>query len=404
MTISFLNLIIFFFLQDKKINSFPDNSVELFFSFSDPIFISILVILSILLLSYFVINKQFVPLIKEHELEKINIENKYTKSMAMLAEAAPDPVLRVDSSGLIIFANNAGEKLGKNLIGCSLFSMFPEFNSIDFNTFIKNASEKSTEASLNGCAYSLTLKGIPELNAVQIYFSDITAIKSYEEEITASKEKLSELSVHLQTIIETERNRISKELHDGLGQTLSFLKLQLESLKNDSGSSEEKRKILDELNSSINNAVMELKNISYDLKPRLLEIHGLIPALRLMVDQISGKEGIKGTFESFDELKIKPKLEITIFRICQELINNIIKHSKAKNFSIQISQDEESIKLIVDDDGVGFEKQRTNQDETKLRGMGLVSITERVGAFKGIIDIDSSPGNGTVVAIEFPES
>ncbi|OGU35549.1 MAG: hypothetical protein A2068_02145 [Ignavibacteria bacterium GWB2_35_6b] len=404
MTISFLNLIIFFFLQDKKINSFPDNSVELFFSFSNPIFISILVILSILLLSYFVINKQFVPLIKEHELEKINIENKYTKSMAMLAEAAPDPVLRVDSSGLIIFANNAGEKLGKNLIGCSLFSMFPEFNSIDFNTFIKNASEKSTEASLNGCAYSLTLKGIPELNAVQIYFSDITAIKSYEEEITASKEKLSELSVHLQTIIETERNRISKELHDGLGQTLSFLKLQLESLKNDSGSSEEKRKILDELNSSINNAVMELKNISYDLKPRLLEIHGLIPALRLMVDQISGKEGIKGTFESFDELKIKPKLEITIFRICQELINNIIKHSKAKNFSIQISQDEESIKLIVDDDGVGFEKQRTNQDETKLRGMGLVSITERVGAFKGIIDIDSSPGNGTVVAIEFPES
>lgn len=138
------------------------------------------------------------------------------------------------------------------------------------------------------------------------------------------------------------------------------------------------------------------------MKPRLLEIHGLIPALGLMVDQVSGKEGIKGTFEYFDEIKIKPKLEITIFRICQELINNIIKHSKAKNFSIQISQDQESIKLIVDDDGIGFEKQRTSPDETKLRGMGLISITERVQAFKGNIDIDSSPGNGTVVAIEFP--
>lgn len=402
MTISFLVLVIFYFLQDKRINSFPDNSAELFFSFSNPIFISILLILAILLLSYFIIKKQFAPLIQEHELEKINLENKYTKSMAMLAEAAPDPVLRVDSGGTVVFSNNAGEKLGGNLIGNSFFSIFPEFNSMDFNSFIKNASEKSEEASLNGCAYNLTLKGIPELNAVQIYFSDITAIKSYEEEITASKEKLSELSGHLQTIIETERSRISKELHDGLGQTLSFLKLQLESLKNESGSHEEKKKILDELNNSINNAVMELKNISYDLKPRLLEIHGLIPALGLMVDQVSGKEGIKGTFEYFDEIKIKPSLEITIFRICQELINNIIKHSKAKNFSIQISQDEESVKLIVDDDGIGFEKQKTSHEETKLRGMGLISITERVQAFKGNIDIDSSPGNGTVVVVEFP--
>lgn len=401
MMLSLLNLFFIFFLQDKKTNEFPDNSAELFFSFSNPIFISILIILAILLLSYFVINKQFAPLIHEHELEKINLENKYTKSMAMLAEAAPDPVLRVDSSGTIVFSNNAGEKLGGNLIGISFFSLFPEFNSTDFNTFIKNASEKSTEVSLNGCTYNLTLKGIPELNAVQIYFSNITAIKSYEEEITASKEKLSELSSHLQTIIETERSRISKELHDGLGQTLSFLRLQLESLKNESGSPEEKRKILDELNGSINNAVMELKNISYDLKPRLLEIHGLIPALGLMVDQVSGKERIKGTFEFFDEIKIKPSLEITIFRICQELINNIIKHSQAKNFSIQISQDKESIKLIVDDDGIGFEKQKTSHDETKLRGMGLISITERVQAFKGNIDIDSSPGNGTVVAIEF---
>lgn len=259
MTFSFLCRIIFTLLQDKSINSFPDNSVDLFFSLSNPIFISILIILAILLLSYFVINKQFAPLIQEHKLEKIDLENKYTKSMAMLAEAAPDPVLRVDSSGLIVFSNNAGEKFGRNLIGVSVFAMFPEFSNIDFNSFIKSASEKSAEASLNGCAYSLTLKGITELNAVQIYFSDITAIKNYEEEITTSKEKLSELSGHLQTIIETERSRISKELHDGLGQTLSFLKLQLESLKSDSGNPEEKHKILDDLNSSINNAVMELK-------------------------------------------------------------------------------------------------------------------------------------------------
>jgi signal transduction histidine kinase len=147
---------------------------------------------------------------------------------------------------------------------------------------------------------------------------------------------------------------------------------------------------------------MELKNISYDLKPRLLEIHGLIPALRLMVEQVSSSEGIKGTFEHFDVTTLKPRLEITIFRICQELINNIIKHSRAGFFSIQISQDDKSIKLIVDDNGIGFEKPRTSYDDSKLRGMGLISISERVEAFKGEISIDSTPGNGTVVAIEFP--
>ena len=84
------------------------------------------------------------------------------------------------------------------------------------------------------------------------------------------------------------------------------------------------------------------------------------------------------------------------------IINNIIKHSKASFFSIQISQDDDSIKLIVDDNGIGFEKPKTSYDDSKLRGMGLISITERVEAFKGIISIDSTPGNGTVVAIEFP--
>ena len=386
----------------QQTEAFPENSTDLFFSFSNPIFISILVVFSIIILSYFIMNKQFAPLIKEHELEKMNIENKYTKSMALLAEVAPDPVLRINQEGIIIFANNAGDKFGGNLTGTIVTAIFPELRKINFSKFIEEASEKSIELSLNKNTFNAILKGIPDLEAIQIYFADITAIKNYEDELTASKEKLAELSSHLQTILETERSRISKELHDGLGQTLSFLRLKLESLKNDDGTQEEKKTILDDLNISINNAVMELKSISYDLKPRLLEIHGLIPALRLMVEQVSSSEGIQGTFEHFDVTTLKPRLEITIFRICQELINNIIKHSEASFFSIQISQDDQSIKLIVDDNGIGFEKPKTSYDDSKLRGMGLISISERVEAFKGEISIDSTPGNGTVVAIEFP--
>ena len=389
-------------IQKSQNNSFPENPADLFWRLNNPIFIAIIVAAGFLLIAYLIMSRQVIPRLQEYEKEKILIENKYTKSMALLAEVAPDPVLRINRKGVIIFANNAGDKFGENLNETLVADIFPELNKINFSKFIENSSEKSMELSFKKNTFNAILKGIPELEAIQIYFTDITAIKNYEEELTASKEKLSELSGHLQTILETERSRISKELHDGLGQTLSFLRLKLESLKNEGGTQEEKKKILDDLNVSINNAVMELKNISYDLKPRLLEIHGLIPALRLMVEQVSSSEGIKGTFEHFDVTTLKPRLEITIFRICQELINNIIKHSKANFFSIQISQDDKSIKIIVDDDGIGFEKPKTSYNDSKLRGMGLISITERVEAFKGEISIDSTPGNGTVVAIEFP--
>ena len=395
---------VFLFQQNKIFDPFPENSSDLFFSFGNPIFVSILLVIFIIGLSYFMLNNQFAPIIKEHELEKANLENRHLKSMAMLAEAAPDPVLRINSEGEIIFINNAGYKFGENTKGNNISNLFPELKLVDFKNFIITSSEKSYESVFENSAYNIKLKGIPDLNAIQIYFTDITKIKNYENELTASKEKLTELSSHLQTIIENERSRISKELHDGIGQTLSFLKLKLDSLKNESGAHEEKQIILNELISSINLAVTELKNISYDLKPRLLEIHGLIPALRLMVDQASASESINGSFEHFDIGKLKPKLEITIFRICQELLNNIIKHSKATFFSIQISQDEQSIKLIVDDNGIGFEKPKTNYSHSKLRGMGLISISERVEAFKGQISIDSEPGNGTVVVIEFPEA
>ena len=398
----YIKIFLVFIQKQPEINPFPENSSELFFSFSNPIFISILVVILILVLSYFVLKNQFAPMIKEHELEKIDIVNKHTKSMAMLAEVAPDPVLRVDPSGKIIFVNNAASKLGNNLTGENILSIIPDLKQMDIQKFINSASENSVEIHHNNFIFRLLLKGIPDLDAIQIYFTDITKIKNYEEELTVSKEKLAELSSHLQTILETERSRISKELHDGLGQTLSFLRLKLESLKNGNEAQEVKKKIIDDLHTSINNAVMELKNISYDLKPRLLEIHGLIPALQLLVDQVSSSENIKGYFEQFDVQKLKPRLEITIFRICQELMNNIVKHSKATFFSIQISQDQESIKIIVDDNGVGFEKPKTNYEDSKLRGMGLISITERVEAFKGDISIDSTPGNGTVVAIEFP--
>lgn len=389
-------------LQDSLNNSFPENPSELFWRLNNPIFIAVIVAAGFLLIAYLIMSRQVIPRLQEYEKEKTLIENKYTKSMALLAEAAPDPVLRINKNGIIIFSNNAGYKFGKKLIGTPIISIFQGLNSINFKTFITSSFEKTTDLTFNENTYNAILKGIPDLDAIQIYFTDITAIKNYEKELTASKEKLAELSGHLQTILETERSRISKELHDGLGQTLSFLRLKLDSLKNDAGTQDEKKKTLDELNLSINNAVMELKNISYDLKPRLLEIHGLIPALQMMVEQVSGSEGIKGTFEHFDVSNIKPRLEITIYRICQELINNIIKHSKASFFSIQISQDEQSVKLIVDDDGIGFEKPKTNFNDSKLRGMGLISITERVEAFKGEINIDSTLGNGTVVAIEFP--
>ena len=384
----------------QKEDLFPENWLELFFSLNNPLFYALLFVTITVAIFYVVVLRHSIPLQKKHKREKEEIENRNNRLLALFAQLDPDPVLRFNKEGEIILANRAGNEILKLTKGKKIFDVIRIEPHINTSELIRKNREVKTEIELGEKVYSLVIRGVKELNIGQVYFSDVTELKLYELKLEESKKKLTDLTHYLQNVLEEERGRISKELHDGIGQTLAYVKLKLEPLRNGKVLSIlENFQLYEDLNKTISEAVNELKKISYNLKPRMLDDLGLIQSLAILVKEVSREKQIKGSFEpnDFDE-RLDPNLEVNIYRICQELLHNIAKHSQATSFFLQIIKLDKSLKIIVDDDGIGFNPNRMG----KKSGMGLYNISERVANYNGVMHIDSNPGSGTVIIIEFP--
>ena len=154
---------------------------------------------------------------------------------------------------------------------------------------------------------------------------------------------------------------------------------------------------------SIESSINELKEIIYNLKPKNLDEVGLGPSLRILTKRISEETGIKGTVDIYgSEERLNKKLELTLYRLTQEALSNIVKHSRAKEFNIQIMNNKDIIKLMISDDGVGFDPAHTN-NKSNSSGFGLLNMQERIGIYNGKLKIDSSEGNGTLIITEIPK-
>ena len=200
---------------------------------------------------------------------------------------------------------------------------------------------------------------------------------------------------------EEERKRIAKDLHDGIVQSLTGLSLRLQKgfsfLKTISESDKEEfdgsRKMLDE-------SIAELRTISHQMMPRVLSEMGLIPALEDMLGKSLGNTDIKFEFEhhKVEGERFAENVEVSLYRICQELVNNIIKHSDARAVSVQLLKTRTHLVLVVEDNGKGF-----NFDETaNQNGIGLMNITSRAKAINGEVNYQPSPEQGTVATIRIP--
>lgn len=197
---------------------------------------------------------------------------------------------------------------------------------------------------------------------------------------------------------ESERKRIAQELHDGLGSLLSTLRLNAESIfSKNKNYSENETQAYESIIKLIDIACEELRNISHNMMPVGIEEFGLIKQLVSIIRKINSTETIQFYLHTFNiDDRLDKDLELSIYRICLELINNIIKHSKAKIGIIQFTRTDSQLILIVEDDGIGFDINK------KKEGIGLISIFSRVEAFNGKITIDSNKLGGTTTIIEIP--
>jgi two-component system NarL family sensor kinase len=197
-----------------------------------------------------------------------------------------------------------------------------------------------------------------------------------------------------------ERKRIAEDLHDGLGSTLSTIQLNLERLKDKTLDLDKSQQEQYNLALSLSNeAVKELRNVAHNLMPSALTKLGLIPALQNHIDQIQKHSGIDVNIENHGlDRRLEPTMEMSIFRIMLEIMNNIVKHSKAKEVVIQFVKFDDRLNITVEDNGIGFDTKTSSSSE----GMGIRSIASRIEFMKGSYSIDSEKGFGTTYIIDIP--
>lgn len=227
--------------------------------------------------------------------------------------------------------------------------------------------------------------------AVLAAINDISALKEAEKRV-------------IQSVVEgenNERKRISKELHDSLGQSLTAASLNFSAVKNDISNLEPQRVEKFQLGLDfLNSAIEESRNIAHNLMPKAIDDFGLVPSLNSLFNQIDKFSGINIKFyENLEGRRLPRQVEFNLYRITQEALNNAIKHAHATEIFVQLMLHQNDLIYTFEDDGKGFVVDPQGQGK---RGLGLASIDNRVKAMSGTLEIDSSPKRGTAITIELP--
>lgn len=203
---------------------------------------------------------------------------------------------------------------------------------------------------------------------------------------------------------ENERKRISRELHDEIGQALTAIKFNLDMIDKDLPQSFSNiRGRLGEAKSLSNHTLTAMRQLSMDLRPTMLDDFGIIPTLRWYIQNFSNRLNIFSHFEArgFEE-KLPTQIETAIYRIIQEALNNIAKHASANRVEIFLEEKDTTIRASIVDNGRGFDLEKVLHPESPERGFGIIGMKERVSLLGGQIDIHSRLGEGTQIHLEIP--
>lgn len=226
------------------------------------------------------------------------------------------------------------------------------------------------------------------LAALLFYITYNNRQKQKANQLKIEQEQLRNVAVI--TAEDEERRRIAKDLHDGAGQQLSAIKMGLSALAH-----QKPDETLNNIMQQLDDAVKEVRNVSHMMMPTMMLTNGITEAIKDLTCKINTNGKLKINTHFIDvKNKLDDKLETTLYRIIQECLNNVIKHADATEVNLQLIQHPQSLVLMIEDNGKGFDT-----DNIQL-GMGLRNIESRVLYINGILHIDSGLGNGTTITIE----
>ena len=240
------------------------------------------------------------------------------------------------------------------------------------------------------------------LREIQSVGRDVTELKGAMDALGAARERLQRLSRRLLEVQEAERRHLARELHDDIGQGLTALKLNLESLARGRDSAALEARITEALDTT-RHTIERVRQLSVNLRPLQLDDLGLAAALRSHLDRQAKLGGLAPHFEIQEvPVKLSADIETACFRVAQEAINNIVRHARAANVWLRLFLAGEQLALSVRDDGAGFDVASAQRRAAAGASLGVVSMEERVALAGGSFQIHSTPGQGTVVVASFP--
>jgi PAS domain S-box-containing protein len=227
-----------------------------------------------------------------------------------------------------------------------------------------------------------------------------------EEELRESENRLRALSSQLLTVQEMERKRIAMELHDGIGQMLTAIKFKVENLLQEKGKgkAKAKEKSLEAIVPMVRESVEEVRRIQMDLRPSTLDDLGILATLGWFCreyQKIYSHIRIEKEI-GLQESEVSLPLKTVVYRLTQEALNNIAKHSKADFVHLCLRKKGDAIEWVVKDNGMGFDLEETLSSERSERGLGLNSMRERTELSGGTFEIETTPGIGTVIRASWP--
>lgn len=243
------------------------------------------------------------------------------------------------------------------------------------------------------------LGGLTSLVVLGLFFYNRTRLRQ-KAELDAAV--IREQKLGLNAVIEaqeSERKRIAKDLHDGIAQELVALKLGFDALGRRIGKIAPKETVrFAELNAQLDSSCTEVRNIAHVMMPPTLEQHGLAPSLELLLRNTAQPAGLKVQFDSQNLPPLDEKMQIGLYRILQELINNIVKHAQATQVQVQLLLTGSQLTLRVEDDGKGFDFEDARQKGT----MGMLNILSRVATLGGEFFSEKAAPHGTVSVVRVP--
>ena len=329
----------------------------------------------------------------------------YSKRIGVILESITDAFFTIDRNYTVTYWNHQAEKLvgvDRNaIVGKNLWEVFPDVKGRkahkEYDKALKENISVRFEAYHAPMNMWFDVSAYPVDEGLSIYFRDITQEKKSYLDLVQTETDVRNFARQLNSMLEEERSRIAREIHDEFGQQLAGIKMSMASFKRLIDGNEKEKEELDEIILLVENTMHSLRSFATELRPGILDTMGLLPSLQWLAKEFEKKTGINCYFDyDTEERKLGKTLATCYFRICQEALTNILKHAQAKNVVIQVYEENNEFSMHILDDGIGIVDEKIRNPFS----MGLLGMKERAHLIGGTLSIGRGAFGGTMVQLK----